>query len=81
MSPPDGASFGDETSAVTLQWQFDRALAPDEYFFVTVTYPHDGQTWYDGTWVDPARQIPSGTRDTSWELEDYLCAELGCRSL
>ena len=75
VSPPDGASFGDETSAVTLQWEFDRALAPDEYFFVNVTYPHRGQTWYDGTWVDPTRQIPSGTRDTSWELEDYLCAE------
>ncbi len=75
LSPPDGASFGDETSAVTLQWEFDRTLAADEYFFVNVTYPHDGQTWYDGTWVDPARQIPSGTRDTSWELEDYLCAE------
>ena len=75
LSPPDGASFGDETRVVTLQWQSDRALVPDEYFFVNVTYPHDGQTWYDGTWVDPARQIPSGTQDTSWELEDYLCAE------
>jgi hypothetical protein len=75
VSPPDGASFDNETSVVTLQWQFDRALAPNEYFFVSVTYPHRGQTWYDGTWVDPARQIPSGTRDTSWELEDYLCAE------
>ena len=75
VSPPDGASFGDETRVVTLQWQFDRALAVNEYFFVNVTYPHDGQTWYDGTWLDPARQIPSGTQDTSWELDDYLCAE------
>jgi len=75
LSPPDGASFGDETRVVTLQWESDRALAADEYFFVNVTYPHDEQTWYDGTWVDPARQIPSGARDTSWELEDYLCAE------
>ena len=75
LSPPDGASFGDETRVVTLRWESDRALATDEYFFVNVTYPHDGQTWYDGTWVDPARQIPSGTQDTSWELEDYLCAE------
>jgi hypothetical protein len=75
VSPLDGASFGDETGVVTLQWQSDRTLAPDEYFFVNVTYLHDGQTWYDGTWLDPARQIPSGTRDTSWELEDYLCTE------
>ena len=75
LSPPDGASFGDETRVVTLRWESDRTLAPNEYFFVNVTYPHDGQTWYDGTWEDPARQIPSGTQDTSWELEDYLCAE------
>gem|GEM_PF-1098632 len=75
LSPPDGASFGDETRVVVLQWQFDRTLAADEYFFVNVTYLHNGQTWYDGTWLDPARQIPSGTRETRWELEDYLCAE------
>ena len=75
LSPPDGASFGPETSVVTLQWQFGRALAPNEYFFVNVTYPHSGQTWYDGTWVDPARQIPSGTREASWQLRDYLCGE------
>ncbi len=75
VSPPDGASFGDETRLVTLRWESDTTLATNEYFFVNVTYPHDGQTWYDGTWEDPARQVPSGTRDTSWELEDYLCAE------
>jgi hypothetical protein len=75
VGPPDGASFGGETSVVTLQWQLDRALASNEYFFVNVTYPHHGQTWCDGTWVDPSRQVPSGTQDTSWELEDYLCAE------
>ena len=75
VSPPDGVSFGDETSAVTLLWEFDRALAPDEYFFANVTYLHNGQTWHDGTWLDPARQIPSGTQDTGWELGDYLCAE------
>ncbi|MGA9350614.1 MAG: hypothetical protein WBW48_17675 [Anaerolineae bacterium] len=74
-SPPDGASFGDETKVVALQWQSDRALAPDEYFFVNVSYPHSGQTWYDGTWEDPARQIPSGIRETKWQLRDYLCTE------
>ena len=75
LSPPEGASFGDETRTVVLQWQFAGALAVDEYFFVNVTYPHGGETWYDSTWLDPARQIPSGTRDTRWELGDYLCAE------
>jgi len=75
VSPLDGASFGDETRVVTLRWESDKTLATNEYFFVNVTYPHEGQTWYDGTWLDPARQIPSGTRDTSWELEDYLCTE------
>ena len=75
LSPVNGASLGDETSLVKLQWEFDRALTTDEYFFVNVTYPHGGLTWYDGTWVDPARQIPSGTRDTSWELGDYLCTD------
>jgi len=75
LNPPKGASFGPETSVVALQWQFSRPLAPDEYFFVNVTYPHGGQTWYDGTWADPARQIPSGTREASWQLRDYLCGE------
>ena len=75
LSPPHGASFGAETTVMTLEWQFNRALAVDEYFFVSVTYLHDGETWYDGTWLDPARQIPSGTRETKWELEDYLCTE------
>ena len=75
LSPPNGVSFGNETSVVTLQWQSDRALTSDEYFFVNVTYLHNGETWYDGTWLDAARHIPSGTQDTSWELDDYLCAE------
>ena len=75
LGPPDGASFEHETRVVTLQWEFDRALEPDEYFFVNVTYPHRGQIWYDGTWVDPTRQIPSGTRETRWQLHDYLCVD------
>ncbi|MGA9350675.1 MAG: hypothetical protein WBW48_17980 [Anaerolineae bacterium] len=75
LSPPDRASFGHETRVVTLQWQFDRALAPAEYFFVNVTYLHRGQIWYDGTWVDSVRQIPSGTRETRWQLHDYLCVD------
>jgi hypothetical protein len=75
LSPPDGASFERETRVVTLQWQFDRALAPAEYFFVNVTYLHRGQIRYDGTWVDSVRQTPSGTRETRWQLHDYLCVD------
>ena len=71
--PPDQQRFGPETRTVTLGWNLDRSLAPNEYFFVNVLYPHEGQTWYDGTWVDSSKLIIDGTRDTSWTLRDYLC--------
>ena len=73
LDPPHGREFGGETRNVTLRWSFNRALAPQEYFFVNVEYPHGGATWYDGTWRDPSRQLPDGTRDTSWNLREYLC--------
>lgn len=73
LEPADGSQFSDETEIVTLRWQSNRALAPNEYFFVNVPFPHGGQTWYDGTWRDPGQRLPDGTRDTSWNLRDYLC--------
>jgi hypothetical protein len=73
IGPPDGAHFGPGDETVTLRWQIDRPLVPNEYFFVNVEFPHDGQTWYDGTWRDPSRQLPDGTQDTQWTLRDYLC--------
>ena len=73
LEPAEGAQFGPETDTVTLRWQFNRALAPQEYFFVNVEFPHGGQTWFDGTWRDPGQQLPDGTLDTSWPLRDYLC--------
>ena len=73
LNPHDGATFGPETSEVILEWQFNRSLATEEYFFVDVTYPHDDQIWHDGTWKDTAHQIPSGTQETNWILRDYLC--------
>ena len=73
QAPPDGSHFGPANETVTLQWQMDRPLAANEYYFVNVEFPHGGTTWYDGTWRDPSRQLPDGTQDTHWTLRDYLC--------
>ena len=73
QEPAEGSEFGGGTETVTLRWLFNRALAPQEYFFVNVEFPHGGQTWFDGTWRDPGQQLPDGTLNTSWPLRDYLC--------
>ena len=73
LGPPSGVQFGPETENVVLQWQNDRPLNAQEYFFVNVEYPHGGQTWYDGTWRDAAQQSPDGTRDTQFALRSHLC--------
>lgn len=73
LEPAQGREFGSETQNVTLRWSLNRALGPQEYFFVAVLFPHNGQTWYDGTWRDPSQRLPDGTRDTSWNLREYLC--------
>jgi hypothetical protein len=75
VEPSDESSFGEHTQNVILRWQLDRALNPNEYFFVNVPFPHGGTTWYDGTWRDPSQQQPSGTQDTQLTLRDYLCME------
>lgn len=73
LGPPSGARFGPETENVVLQWQNNRPLNAQEYFFVNVEYPHGGLTWYDGTWRDAAQQRPDGTRDTQFALRKHLC--------
>jgi hypothetical protein len=74
QEPDSGSEFGPTTQTVNLRWQLNRPLAADEYFFVNVPYPHQGTTWYDGTWRDPSRQLLDGTRESSWTLREYLCA-------
>lgn len=73
LEPSDNSHFGPANETVTLQWQMDRALAADEYYFVHVEYPHGGATWFDGTWEDPSQLLPDGTTNTHWTLRDYLC--------
>ena len=73
LDPSNQSSFGEGTQNVTLRWQLNRPLGPNEYFFVNVPFPHGGTTWYDGTWRDPAQQLPAGIRDTQLILRDYLC--------
>jgi hypothetical protein len=74
LDPEDGSEFGPSSGVVNLRWQLSRPLSEDEYFFVNVPYPHQGTIWYDGTWRDPARQLPDATRDTSLTLREYLCS-------
>ena len=74
LEPDSGSEFGPATRAVTLRWELNRSLEAGEYFFVNVPYPHQGTIWYDGTWRDPSRQLPGGTRDFTWTLREYLCS-------
>jgi len=73
LGPQNGAQFGPETGNVVLQWQFNRTLGPKEYFHAMVEFPHEGVTWYDGTWEDASQQKPSGTQNTSFALGKHLC--------
>jgi hypothetical protein len=75
QEPANGSEFGSGTDVVNLRWASDRALGPNEYYFVDVEFPHGGGTWYDGTWRDASQRLPSGTLDTTWPLRNYLCQQ------
>ncbi len=61
LEPGDGQVF-DAAGPRILRWQWAGSLRPEEYFVVTIAYPHNGAIWYDVHWV----------RETSFQPPAYL---------
>lgn len=47
---------------VQFRWTWNGMLAGDQYFVITIAFPHDGATWYDVHWL----------KDMSVTAPDYL---------
>jgi hypothetical protein len=61
--PPDGAVFSGRGAVIELSWRMPgHTPAGDEYYLVTLSFPHDDATWYDYQW----------TRETSIIVPAYL---------
>jgi hypothetical protein len=75
LEPPDGQVFGAAGPGV-LRWQWAGSLGPEQYFVVTIAYPHNGAIWYDVHWVQetafqpPAylKDLITGDRRCTWQV-------------
>lgn len=75
LEPADGQTFG-AAGPGTLRWQWAGSLGTEEYFVVTIAYPHNGAVWYDVHWVretsfqPPAylRNLITGDRRCTWQV-------------
>jgi tetratricopeptide (TPR) repeat protein len=57
LEPEDGATFEGIETQIILKWKpIKPALAPDEYYRLTMPYNHEGQVWIDYVW----------TKETNW---------------
>ena len=73
VEPHEGQTFG-QRGPLQLAWKWDASLAGDEYFVVTIAYPHDKDLWYDTQWVKEKALAPpsyltdliTGDRRCSW---------------
>jgi serine/threonine-protein kinase len=62
LEPEEGTAFEDVNAQVLLEWSpVKPSLAPDEYYFITIPYRHQGQLWTDFAW----------TQQTSWPLREH----------
>jgi serine/threonine protein phosphatase PrpC len=60
--PEDGATFTGPDAVIVLSWEAVGDLAQDEYYVVTIPYPHEGATWHEIAW----------TKGLSFQLPEYL---------
>jgi hypothetical protein len=60
QAPANAQSFSGPTAQIALKWSAaSRPLAKDEYYLITIQYPHAGKTWTDYQWSkDPAFALP-----------------------
>jgi serine/threonine protein phosphatase PrpC len=57
--PENGAAFSGPDAVIVLSWGKVGDLANDEYYVVTIPYPHDGGTWHEVQWSKkPELQVP-----------------------
>lgn len=63
QAPADGQIFTGRNAKIQLAWSpATRPLAAEEYYLVTILFPHEQDTWTDYQW----------TRDPGLTLPDYL---------
>lgn len=63
QSPADGETFTGRNTKIRLVWSpAARPLVPDEYYLVTIFFPHGQETWTDYQW----------TRELQIILPEYL---------
>jgi protein phosphatase len=75
-APADGQTFSGPDAEIVLEWDWPAELGPDQYYLVTIDYPHDGATWQEVQWVtEPRFQVPaylytllSGDRQCEWRV-------------
>jgi tetratricopeptide (TPR) repeat protein len=75
--PSSDFNFSGPEAKIELAWsQSGRVLGSDEYYVVTIQYPHDNTTWYDYQWtratqlVTPAYlyDLATGDRFYTWSV-------------
>jgi len=57
VSPDNGQTFG-ARGPFQFTWSWESALAAEEYFVITIAYPHQGTTWNDVHWVKERAFVP-----------------------
>jgi hypothetical protein len=64
VDPPNGAQYRGPNPMPypMLVWASLGGLGADEYYRITIDYPHEGETWQEVGW----------TKQVQWEVPDYL---------
>jgi len=57
LEPQEGQTFN-ARGPLRLAWKWEMALAGDEYFVVTIVYPHQQTQWIDTQWVKDSAIVP-----------------------
>lgn len=74
LEPGANSSYTGPDAVIVLAWEEVSDLATNDYYVVTIPYPHDGGTWHEIQWVKDTRlQVPrylydllSGSRECQW---------------
>ena len=50
-SPANGSAFNGPDATIVFQWDSAGSLGADDYYVLTILFPHEGQTWQDVQWI------------------------------
>ena len=77
LSPAQDSHFRGPDAQVIFGWDWTGDLGPDEYYVITIAFPHYGERWYDTHWVkEKTFQAPrylydlvTGERRCKWSIQ------------